>query len=102
MPAFTSGAEVVGSSPTRGITKIKEHNKYMKLTGADIYTENTITDEIKDFPSLKQACLYISKLPYSEQEITLLCIGNRNLDYIKRNETVEEYYQRMRDMVAQI
>lgn len=74
----------------------------MKLTGADIYTENTITDEIKDFPSLKQACLYISKLPYSEQEITLLCVGNWNLDYIKRNETVEEYYQRMRDMVAQI
>ena len=74
----------------------------MKLTGADIYTENTITDGIKDFPSLKQACLYISKLSYSEQEITLLCIGNRNLDYIKRNETVEEYYQRMRDMVAQI
>ena len=74
----------------------------MKLTGADIYTENTLTDEIKDFPSLKQACLYISKLPYSEQEITLLCVGNWNLDYIKRNETVEEYYQRMRDMVAQI
>ena len=74
----------------------------MKLTGADIYTENTLTDEIKDFPSLKQACLYISKLSYGEQEITLLCIGNRNLDYIKRNETVEEYYQRMRDMVAQI
>lgn len=74
----------------------------MKLTGADIYTENTITDEIKDFPSLKQACLYISKLPYSEQEITLLCVGNWNLDYIKRNESFEEYYQRMRDMVAQI
>lgn len=101
MPAFTSGAEVVGSSPTRGITKNKGAY-YMKLTGADIYTENTLTDEIKDFPSLKQACLYISKLSYSEQEITLLCIGNRNLDYIKRNETVEEYYQRMRDMVAQI
>lgn len=74
----------------------------MRLTGADIYTENILNDKIYDFPSLKQACIAISKLPYREQEITLLCIGNRNLDYIKRNETVEEYYQRMRDMAAQI
>lgn len=74
----------------------------MKLTGADIYTENTLTDEIKDFPSLKQACLYISKLSYNEQEITLLCIGTMNLDYIKRNETVDEYYQRMLNMVKNI
>ena len=74
----------------------------MKLTEADIYTENTLTDEIKDFPSLKQACLYISKLSYNEQEITLLCIGTMNLDYIKRNETVDEYYQRMLNMVKNI
>ena len=74
----------------------------MKLTGADIYTENTITDEIKDFPSLKQACLYISKLSYNEQEITLLCIGNWNLDYIKRNESFEEYYQHMLKMATAI
>ena len=74
----------------------------MKLTGADIYIENTLTDKIIDFPSLKQACIAISKLPYNEQEITLLCIGNRNLDYIKRNETVDEYYQRMLNMVKNI
>ena len=74
----------------------------MKLIGADIYTENTLTDKIIDFSSLKQACIAISKLPCNEQEITLLCIGNWNLDYIKRNETVDEYYQRMLDMIAQI
>ena len=74
----------------------------MLLTGADIYTENTITEEIVDFPSLKQACIAISKLPRKEQEITLLCVGNWNLDYIKRNETIEEYYQRMLNMVKNI
>lgn len=74
----------------------------MKLTGADIYTENTFTDKIIDFPSLKQACIAISKLPHTEQEVTLLCVGNWNLDYIKRNETVDEYYQRMLNMVKNI
>lgn len=74
----------------------------MLLTGADIYTENTLTDKIIDYPSLKQACIAISKLPRKEQEITLLCVGNWNLDYIKRNETVEEYYQRMLNMVKNI
>lgn len=74
----------------------------MKLKGADIYTENTLNGKIVDFPSLKQACIAISKLPRTEQEVTLLCVGNWNLDYIKRNETVEEYYQRMLDMVARI
>ena len=74
----------------------------MKLTGADIYTENTLTDEIKDFPSLKQACIAISKLPHAEQEVTLLCVGNWNLDYIKREETLENYYNRMRKMIQKI
>ena len=74
----------------------------MKLTGADIYTENTLTGIITDFPSLKQACLYISKLSYQEQEITLLCIGNWNLDYIKRNESLDDYYQRMLQMITKI
>lgn len=74
----------------------------MKLTNADIYTENTFSGKIVDFPSLKQACIAISKLPYQKQEITLLCVGNWNLDYIKRNETVGEYYQRMLKMVKEI
>lgn len=74
----------------------------MKLKGADIYTENTLNGKIVDFPSLKQACIAISKLPRTEQEVTLLCVGNWNLDYIKREETLENYYNRMRKMIQKI
>ena len=74
----------------------------MKLKGADIYTENTLNGKIVDFPSLKQACIAISKLPHTEQEVTLLCVGNWNLDYIKREETLENYYNRMRKMIQKI
>ena len=35
----------------------------MKLTNADIYTEHTLTDEIRDYPSLRSACMAMSKIP---------------------------------------
>ena len=74
----------------------------MKLTNADIYTENTITGQITNFKSLKQACNYISNLSYSDKKITLICIGNWNLDYTKQTETEKEYYNRLLKMVKKI
>ena len=74
----------------------------MKLTGADIYTHHIFTDKITNFKSLKQACKHIFNLPKEEQEITLLCIGNWNLDYIKHGETLEDYYNRMKEMIQKI
>ena len=74
----------------------------MKLKNADIYTENTLTGQIIKFKSLKDACYKMFLLSNTEKSEVLLCISNWNLDYIGKNETVEEYYQRMLDMVAKI
>lgn len=74
----------------------------MKLKGAYIYTEDTLYGGTKSYPSLKQACLALSKVPNDKRDYMLLCIGSRNLDYMKVNETFEDYYQRMLDMVAKI
>ena len=74
----------------------------MKLKNANIYTENTLTGQIIKFKSLKDACNKMYLLSNTEKSEVLLCIGNWNLDYIGKNETVEEYYQRMLDMVAKI
>ena len=74
----------------------------MKLTGTNIYTQHIFTDKITTFKSLKQACQHIYNLSKEEQEVTLLCINNWNLDYIKHGETLEDYYNRMKDMAQKI
>ena len=74
----------------------------MKLTETDIYTQHIFTNKITNFKSLRQACQHIYNLSKEEQEVTLLCIGNWNLDYIKCKETLEDYYNRMKSMAQKI
>ena len=74
----------------------------MRLIGADIYCQHIYTDKITKFKSLKKACTHIFNLPKEEQEVTLLCVGNWNLDYITRGESLENYYNRMKEMAQKI
>lgn len=74
----------------------------MKLTNADIYTEHTLTDEIRDYPSLRSACMAMSKIPNKDRDCILLCIGNWNLDYIKHDETFQSFYNRMMQLAKSI
>ena len=74
----------------------------MKITNAEIYSENTLTGQIIKFKSVKDACKKMFQLTNREKTEVLLCIGNWNLDYIKKNETLEEYYQRMLKMIKKI
>lgn len=74
----------------------------MKLTNADIYTEHTLTDEIRNYPSLRSACMAMSKIPNKDRDCILLCIGNWNLDYIKPDETFQSFYNRMMQLAKSI
>ena len=74
----------------------------MKLTNADIYTEHTLTDEIRDYPSLRSACMAMSKIPNIDRDCILLCIGNWNQDYIKPDETFQSFYNRMMQLAKSI
>lgn len=74
----------------------------MNLKSADIYRENIFTDEVKNYPSLKTACLDMSKIPNKDRDIYLLCVGNWNLDYIQPEESYNNYYKRMKTMLKNI